>query len=101
MLAWYTCQELGIISQTYPEPLLQLRKVVGRIEATEATEGSFIDKFSDVFDTSVQLKPMTGDPMRIELKHGYTPRRLTVPRAVPFAGERLSNPSSMTWCPRE
>ena len=85
LLAWHACQDLGIISKSYPEPILELRKVKSVAMCPTAAREELIKKFENVFDTGQVLKPMIGDPMKIHVKPEVVPYALSVPRTIPFA----------------
>lgn len=44
-----------------------------------------MEEFKDVFESSEELKPMKGEPMKIHLKNEYTPFALHASRNIPFA----------------
>ena len=79
LLAWYVCQELGIVPNYYPKPTRAItRSSVTKSPGKDATENEtsggrtrkrydLLEEFKDVFDTNDQLKTMSGKPMQIHL----------------------------------
>ena len=103
-MAWYVCQDLGIIPKDYPKQL-KVKKTtqvpvagdqMGWVHLGEIPENptpvqmkevetALKKAYKDVFDTDTVLPIMNGEPMRIHLKEGYKPYNLVSARTVPFA----------------
>ena len=49
------------------------------------TRKELLDEFNDVFSTSDELKTMTGEPMKIQLKENVETFAISTTRTIPFA----------------
>ena len=102
LLSWYHAIDLGILPKCFPNQIKQVhQEPVEKIHKREdppickdkhpsrkvREEHAKLLKstFSSVFDTSKQLKPMKGEPMRIELREDAIPYAVTAARSIPFA----------------
>ncbi|XP_068246810.1 uncharacterized protein [Palaemon carinicauda] len=87
LLSYGHCKELAIISPDFPKPILEDKHVKRCKElplsaTTSPTEDVLVTK-EDLKTTPLQ--PMTGPPMRIQLKDGAVPFAVHTPRQIPFA----------------
>ena len=107
LLAWYVCQQVNILPDTYPQPINSSktpRKLASILKAentrfiisenpTEAEisqiENKSIKSYSDVFSEDTTLREMNSKPMKISLKDDAVPFALPVPRQIPLAFRRM------------
>ena len=107
LLAWYVCQQVNILPDTYPQPINSSktpRKLASILKAentrfiisenpTEAEiskiENKLIKSYSDVFSEDTTLREMNSKPMKISLKNDAVPFALPVPRQIPLAFRRM------------
>ena len=86
-----TLIDLGIIHKKFPEPLPitfnveSLTEVPIREENAEILKNKLFEKYTDVFDTSTNLKAMDGKPVHIHLKEDAVPYAISCPRKIPYA----------------
>ena len=87
LLSWTTCIDLGILPDHYPSPLATINSVTHSLSDDDipSLKSKLLAEFSDVFDDSGPLKPMTGPPMSIELASVYKPFALSNARPIPIA----------------
>ena len=108
LLAWYVCQQVNILPDTYPQPINSsktLRKLASILKAentrfiisenpTKAEiskiENELIKSYSDVFSEDTTLREMNSKPMKIYLKDDVVPFALPVPRQIPLAFRRMA-----------
>ncbi len=86
------CKRLGIVPPYFPRPMpLEQRAAAVKFPANPTKKevakirAELLEEFSDVFDSSEQLRTMTGAPMRIELKEDAVPFAVHGARPIPYA----------------
>ena len=107
LLAWYVCQQVNILPDTYPQPINSSktpRKLASILKAentrfiisenpTEAEiskiENKLIKSYSDVFSEDTTLRETNSKPMKISLKNDAVPFALPVPRQISLAFRRM------------
>ena len=114
LLAWYVCRDLGIIPNDYPKQVCAMKHTCSQLSrpknVTEHTtppkssrakhaplntmdasdrrshaRKELLEEFNDVFNTSDELKTMTGEPMKIHLKENVETFAISTTRSIPFA----------------
>ena len=114
LLAWYVCRDLGIIPNDYPKQVCAMKHTCSQLSrpknVTEHTtppkssrakhtplntmdasdrrshaRKELLEEFNDVFNTSDELKTMTGEPMKIHLKEDVETFAISTTRSIPFA----------------
>ena len=86
LVSWHDLQALGIIPRSFPSSSASANSVQ-RLSSAYIPEDS-IEKikedFKDVLSDKLNSKPMAGPPMRIHLKEGAIPFRISTARQVPL-----------------
>ena len=107
LLAWYVCQQVGILLDTYPKPInlsKTFRQLASILKAentrfiisenpTEAEiskiENKLIKSYSDVFSEDTTLREMNSKPIKISLEDDAVLFVLPVPRQISLAFRRI------------
>ena len=114
LLAWYVCRDSGIIPNDYPKQVCAMKHTCSQLSrpknVTKHTtppkssrakhtplntmdasdrrshaRKELLEEFNDVFNTSDELKTMTGEPMKIHLKENVETFAISTTRSIPLA----------------
>ena len=114
LLAWYVCRDLGIIPNDYPKQVCAMKHICSQLsrpknvtehttppkssrakhtplntmdtsDRRSHTRKELLEEFNDVFNTSDELKTMTGEPMKIHLKENVETFAISTTLSIPFA----------------
>ena len=70
LLSWRLCRELQLIPADFPQQIrsFSFKKKISADDILKHKE-DLMQEFQDVFESSEELKPMKGEPMKIHLTH--------------------------------